>query len=444
MIKWRAAVVALNLVDSDEGTDGLLDFAQDRLKSFTFYDKEGRVDKCEVVFRNADKKLLDDPRLRSGQEYLVQWGYPHQMSAVYRMIVKKTKEAGLNFQVTMKGKAVLLDKGKQYRQWTGVRDSDAVNEILQEHGYDGVTLDVIDTPVYRPTLTQSTSDARFLQRLARKNKFHWWIDASGAHFRPRSKDVDPYRWYTYRGQFVGDGEILTPGPNIDTNFANDVARVKVRAIDPYTLDEVIAEQGIDGGDAEEDYEVSLGSEQEIGDPDNLEGNRQDRVTRTEEINLGFATQSEVNAEAEAIYREVASRRYKMKMPIKGDPLIGARMLIGLRNYSHAYSGLYYVKGVTHQISGGKYRCELDTIRDALGKIYLKKKKGIYGKKNSNKDPGGADGPPKPETLEQITTTKRGPNNRDIWVHQWVKAGTNHVVREQVLHETMQRRLDGLR
>jgi len=440
----RAAVVSLNLTDSDEGTDGILDFAQERLKAFNFYDKESRIDKCDVTFRNADKSLLDEPRLKSGQEYLVQWGYPNRMSDVYRMIVKRSKEAGTDLTVTMKGKAVLLDDGKKYRQWVGVRDSDVVSEIFQEYGFQGATLDVIETTVYRGTITQATSDARFIQHLAKRNGFQWWIDGSGAHFRPRSKDVEPYKWYTYRGHFTGDGEILEPGPTIDANFSNDIARVKVKAIDPYTLQEVIAEQGISGGDAEEDFEVSLGSEQEVGDPDALDGYRQKRVTRAEEINIGFATQSEVAAKAEAIYREVASRRYKMTMPIVGDPDIHARMLIGLRNYSEAYSGLYYIKSVVHQISGGRYRCELETVRDALGKIYLKKKLGVSGKKNSNEDPGGADGPPKPDKLQRITTTKKGPNNTDIWIHQWVKPGTSTVVKEEVLSDVMQQRLDGLK
>lgn len=437
----RAAVVSLILVGADEGNDGLLEFAQERLKSFKFIDSERRVDKCEVTFRNADKKLLDDPRLKAGQEYLVQWGYPYEMSSVYRMIVKKTKEAGLNFQVILKGKAVLLDKGKRFRQWTGVRDSDVVREIFEEYGYSGITLDLVDTPVEYPTITQSTSDARFIQKLSRRNRFKWWIDASGAHFRPRSKDTTPYKWFTYRGHFRGDGEMLAPGPSIDTNFATDVARVRVRAIDPYTLDEVIAEQGIEGGNAEQDYDTALGSEQEIGDPDNLDGNRQKNVTRTEEINVGFATQSEVNATAESIYREVASRRYKMSIPIVGDPRMGAKTLIGLRNYSEAYNGLYYVKQVEHQISGGKYRCECKTVRDALGRLYLKKTKGINGKKNSSQDPGGEDGPPKNNKLIRILTTKKGPNNEDIWIYQHIKVPANQVVKTSQVPENIARQLN---
>jgi phage protein D len=434
--------VALNLVNSDEGEDGLLEFAKDRLVSFSFIDNENRVNKCEVTFRNTDKTLLDDPRLKSGQEYIVQWGYADRMSS-FPMIVKGGKESGRNFILVLKGKEVELDKGRKYRQWIGSRDSDVVREIFDEYGFAGVTSDVVDTPVNRPTITQSTSDARFIQKLARRNKFRWWIDASGAHFRHRKKDGDPYKWYTYRGYFKGDGDILSPGPNIDTNFATDVARYKVRAIDPYTLKEVVAEYGIEGGEADEEYDVALGEEQEIGDPDNLEGNRQKRVTRSEEVDGGFATQDEVNAMAEAMYREVSDRRYKMRLPVRGDPHLGAKMLIGLRNYSEGYSGLYYVKKVTHSISGGRFRCDADCVRDALKRVYFKKKKGVKGKKNPNRDPGGENGPPKPDTLVQITTTKPGPNNEVIWIRQWVKPGTNFVVKEQVLSESLQRQLDGL-
>ena len=440
LVSWRTPAVALNLVDSDEGEDGPLDFAADKLKSFVFRDREGKVDVCEVTFSNYDKALLDEPRLKAGQEYLVQWGYPDRMSSIYRMVIKKSNESGTNLTVKMKGKSVALDKGKNHQQWQGVRDSDVATEIFQGHNYDGLTLDVVATPVFHPTITQSTSDARFLHKISRRNGFHWWIDASGAHFRPRKKDATPYKWYTHRGHFEGDGEIVSPGPSIETNFATDVARIKVSAIDPYTFDEVVAEQGIAGGTAEEDFLVSLGTEQEIGDPDNLESNRQKNVTRTEEINAGFATQSEVNSMAEAAYREISERRYKMRLPVNGDPQLGAKMLIGLRNYSESSSGLYYVKEVEHQISGGRYRSECKTVRDATGRTYLKKTFGT-GKKNQSQDPGGSNGPPSTNKLERTLTTRTGPDGQPEWVYAYVKSGTNDVVRTAELSEKRRAQLD---
>lgn len=428
----RAPIVSLILINSDEGNDGALDFAKDRLKSFTFIDKEGNVDRCEVTFRNADKKLLDDSRLRSGQNYLVQWGYQHQMSRIYSMVVKSAKEASEDLLVVLKGKAVLLDKQRNFKQWTGVRDSDVATEIFNDYGYSGLMLDVKHTAASRTTITQSTSDARFLQQLARRNSFQWWIDASGAHFRPFRKEVDPYKWYTYRGYFEGDGEIIAPGPAIDFNFAKDVAKIKVRAINPHTLKEVIAEQGVEGGDAEQEYEVSLGKVNEVGNPDSIEGKRQVNVTRAEEINIGFATQSEVNAAAEAKYREIANKRYKMTMPVLGDPLLGARTVIGLRNYSDSYSGLYYVKEVTHQIAPGKYRCELKCVRDAIGKLYLKKMKEIFGARNKSRDPGGDNSAQKPDELERVAVKERGPNNREEW--RWAHRSKNNPGGETFRYE----------
>jgi hypothetical protein len=419
----RAPIVSLILVNSDEGTDGALEYANDRLKAFTFIDSDEKVDRCEVTFSNVDKALLDDPRLRSGQNYLVQWGTAEQMSVIYSMIIKSTKEAGQDLQVVMKGEAVLLDKNRIFNQWVGVRDSDVATEIFNGYGYVGIMVDVQPTVFARTSVTQSTSDARFLQQLASRNGFRWWIDASGAHFRPFRKEADPYKWYTYRGHYEGDGEILSPGPSIDVNFATDVARVKVRAIDPYTLQEVVAEHGVEGGDAEKDYEVSLGVVQEIGNPDDLEGNRQGNVTRTEEINIGFATKSEANAIAEAKYREVSNKRYKMTMPVDGDPLLGARSVIGLRNYSATYSGLYYVKEVSHQIAPGKYRCEIKCVRDAVGKLYLKKMKAVFGKRNKSSDPGGDDSAPKPDELERVAVKEKGPNNREEW--RWAHRAKNN-------------------
>jgi hypothetical protein len=400
-------LLSISAVNSDEG-DGVLDFMPSRLVQFKFWDRDKKVDKAELTLKNRNKDLLDNPYFKAGQELLISWGLFDGISAPKSMIVKKSSESGTNFVVTLKDKSVLMDKQPRNQIWKNVRDSDVVREIFELNGYQSIFVDIVNTPVYRESITQKTSDARMVTKLARRNGFVFWVDGSGAHFRPRSTMSKPAKWFTWLGVNDIDGEILAPGPTIETNFSKDIARVKVTAIDPLTHREVSSEHGIA---STSEFDASLGKEEEIGDPDNLKGQRQPRATRTDSVNIGFATQEEVEVEAEKRYREVAGGRYKMKLPIKGDPTVSAKMLINLRNYSDAFSGLYYVYEALTTITPGNYKMDLSCRRDASGKMLLKNTSRVKKNKNPNDTDEG-------KKLKWIRYATNGIDGNNNWTRVW--------------------------
>jgi hypothetical protein len=443
MLQRGSPRIEITAIQSDEG-DGPIEIFRDRLTLFRFIDKDRGVDKAEFTLINNDRACHDSPYLRNGEKFLVSWGYQDEMSIARRMVVKKAGQAGFNYVVHAKDESVLLDRKRERRVWHGVRDSDVARELFSFNGYNGILANVVETETVRASVTQNTSDARMLQRLANRNGYVWWIDAAGGHFTPRMTSSEPFKWFTYRGFYDGDGIITAEGPQIEANLSKDIAKVRVLAIDAFTHEEVVAEVG--AADEEEtlgDYInrhiASLGEDQEVGDPDNPEGNRQARISRTEEINLGIATQDEVNETAQAIYREVAGGRYKMNMPIHGEPLLGAKMLIGLRDYSTIFDGMYYVKEAVTTISKGEYRMELRTRRDALGKLRNKNVMKVKKKKNQSKD----EKKPPREKLERVATWGIGSNNEKVKMWAYVdKSGVTHYLDQMTPTEASQVELPG--
>lgn len=111
------------------------------------------------------------------------------------------------------------------------------------------------------------------------------------------------------------------------------------------------------------------------------GSRATRVSRSAEYSMGSATAEEVATEATRIYQEVASKRYEMSVPILGDPTVGAKQLHHWTMPSETMSGLWYCKKAVTHITPGSYRIDLEYIKDALGKLFLKKTHPVSRKKN---------------------------------------------------------------
>jgi len=407
--------VWIDTYQSDEG-DGPLELLlrddsnpDGRLLSFEFDDRDVKVDKATLFLRNSDMLLHDEPAFARGQKLLVTWGRRQFMGKPRRMVVKKT-EGTDPLKVVLLDEAVLLDKAPKKRIWYNCTDSDVAREIAEENGYTSFLQDIVDTKAVRRSITQRGSDARMLRMLAHRNGFVFFVGADGLHFHPRNMEQEPTRWYTWRGTAQDNGEILSM-PQITANLAADIAKVSVRARDPLTHELVEAEYGVASGvETLGDYLASLGNDEEIGDPDSLEGRRQARVTRTTEINAGYATQAEVEAQAEALYRTTAQGRYKMTVTIRGNPEVGAKQLLGFNLPTETFSGLWYVPHAVTKIAAGNYTIELECMKDALGKLFTKKLRPVSKKKNQKNDDGG-DSAPDESSLHKVATIILGQDDQ---------------------------------
>ncbi|MCK4783161.1 MAG: phage late control D family protein [Desulfobacteraceae bacterium] len=381
------AQIFMQLQDFDKGDEDWygqwLDMWQvinERIIKFEFSDHVKKIDQLKLTLRNDDYEMLENPVFVKGQKILATWGWPGQTKVPRRMIVHKVK-GGNPLTVTMHDTSRLLDKQKKSRTWEGVTHSEVVREIAGEYGYLGPYLHVEETDHRSDVVQNYKTDARFVARLARKNGFEFYVDASGMHWHKRKLGGNPVKSYIYRTDPVR-GDIIEE-PSVDVNLARVTARVKVVARDPYTkqLWEVF------GGP--DDTEVdALGFEDVAGNPEDPDqGLRASRLARVDVRYAGILTEQEAQLEADARYREVVNKRFKMSLSVIGDGRIGAKVLVDVYGVAPSYDGLFYVKECVDEIEGGHFVQRLKLEKNSLRKVPASKRRRKGKKEKTNPDAG---------------------------------------------------------
>jgi phage protein D len=381
------AHIFMQLIDYDNGDDTWygqwLDMWQvinERIIRFEFSDHVRKVDQLKLTLRNDDFALLENPVFVAGQKIVVTWGWPGQTKVPRRMIVKKIK-GGNPLTVIMHDTSRLLDKSKKSKTWEGVTHSEVVREIGGAYGYTGQYLHIEETKQRGDVVQNYKSDARFVARLAKKNGFDFYIDASGMHWHTRSLDGNSVKTYIYRSDpVVGD---IIEEPRVEANLTRGLARVKVVARDPYTK----ALWEVYGGPDDTELDT-IGLEDVSGNPDDPDqGLRASRLARDDVRYAGKLTEQEAKLEADARYREVMDKKFKMSLTVIGNGRVGAKTLVDVYGVSDSYDGLFFIKECLDVIEGGKFTQQLKLLKNNMRKVPTTKKRRRGRKEKTNPNAG---------------------------------------------------------
>lgn len=381
------AHIFFQLLDFDKGDENwygtwldMWQIVNERLIDFEFSDHVRKVDQLKMTFRNDDFALMENPIFVAGQKILVTWGWPGQTTIPRRMIVKKIK-GGNPLTVILHDRSRLLDKEKKSRTWEGMTNSEIVREVAGEHGYTGPYLHVDETKLRGDVVQNYLTDVRLLKRLANKNGFDFYVDASGLHWHKRKLDGSTVKTYIYRTDPVR-GDILEE-PKFDVNLTRGVSKIKVVARDPYTKELWEVYGGPD--DTEID---TIGMEDVTGNPDDPDqGLRASRLARVDVRYAGILTHEEAKLEADARYRKIINKRFKMSLNVVGDGRVGAKILVDVYGISESYDGLFFVRECISKISGGAFTQQLKLSKNQMRKVPATKKRRKGKKEKTNPDAG---------------------------------------------------------
>ena len=246
--------------------------------------------------------------------------------------------------------SIAMDRETKTILWSDVTDSDAVTTILGQHGY---VPDVESTAAghfeTKHTLVQRDTDLQFVQRLARRNGFLFWItcDEEGietAHFRRAPLEGEPA------------GELII---NLQSN----------------TLETVDITW-----DVERPTSVVAG-QLDLNDKSDIDG----AVSASPLTSLGAQTLNAIAADQRSIHLvtpvddagDLQSRgeavliesnwfiRAKCQTTTNAlKALVRAHTIINLRGAGTRFSGNYLVAGVRHTIDAAQHRMDLELIRNA--------------------------------------------------------------------------------
>jgi hypothetical protein len=306
--------------------------------------------------REGDIPLLADARLDAGSNIsvLLPTADGHQCLVKGPVTGQRIglQHGGAGSTLTVQGSdtSITMDREARSQVWAGLTDSDAVSSILATYGF---VPDVESTAAShsedKHTLIQRGTDLGFVQQLARRNGFLFWLscDEFGletAHFKRPPLDV------------VGDAELvinLDPSNLSQLDIEWDVERPT--SVESLQLD-LNMKNNIDGG-ASATPQTLLGDR---GLADITGDTRSLYLTAPADDAGDLLSRSEgALIESDWFIRAACQASFAvLRQPVR------AHQVVNLRGAGSRHSGHYFVSAVRHVIDDASHRMEIELLRNA--------------------------------------------------------------------------------
>jgi len=345
--------IAVNGTPDEELADAASVEVNERMGEMTTY----RI-RYDIDISDGDLPMLLDDRVGPGSELSViaplegRNNYLVKGPVTGQQIHLAHGGTGSFVEVFGSDTSIVMDRETQTTLWTDVTDSDAATTILGQYGYNA---DVDTTSAghfeTKHTLVQRDTDFRFLQRLALRNGFLFWVtcDSEGnetAHFRRAPLEGDP----------AGDLVI-----NLESN----------------TLDSVDITW-----DVERPTSV-IAAQLDLNDKSDIEG----ALSQSPLASLGAQALDSIAPDIRSIHivapvddaGDLQGRSEGVLVEanwfIRGtchttvnslNALVRAHTVINLRGAGTRFSGKYLVSGVRHTIDASAHRMDVELIRNGWG------------------------------------------------------------------------------
>ncbi len=257
-------------------------------------------------------------------------------------------------QVTGEDISVKLDLEEKNATYPNQTDSAIVKRILDGYGTYGLTAQVEETreaaTEAERVSTQQGTDLTYLQQLAAKNGFVFFIEPSTSGSNTAYWGPEPRRDQPQTALTVNMG----PYTNVDSQISFEFNSLEptdpqVSIIDPSTNQTIPVPQASTSLQALSTQPAAPMRKTIARDSANLNLARASLRTLT----LSGGSGSAVTATG-----ELDAARYGQ--------VLQPRRLVGVRGAGESYDGIYYVKQVKHRIKRGEYKQSFTLLREGRG------------------------------------------------------------------------------
>lgn len=203
------------------------DAISDRIRSLKFEDKEG-MSLFSIEVENRDLALFDNKILLEGKELYAQWGVPGNVTRKRKIIL--TKITGFSI-LTISGVSSIFkhDLKPQHRLWKSKKLDEIAKAIASEMGYENPDIEALP-PDWKPEdIQQYDTNARFLQRMADRVGYAFWVGPDNLHWRSRSVKGKPSLYLRWKGTVTDNrnwGDIKNE-PELNIEFTRSKPHVVV-------------------------------------------------------------------------------------------------------------------------------------------------------------------------------------------------------------------------
>jgi hypothetical protein len=260
------------------------------------------------------------------------------------------------FTVMGKDISLLMDLEESNMHYPNQSDSIIVNNILSNYAQYGIVPMVTQTTETRPDVESVTSkqetDLGFIQRLAKRNGFVFYIEPTGL----KSSTA-------FWGSKIRAG-VAQPALTIGFGAATNVKNLSFS-------EEGLASQAVKASFIEPYSKINI----QLPPPPftrlpPLAGMR----SPTKKVGILRET---ANKSAAATLREMSAQIFSQPDSVDGKGevdtiryrhVLRTRHLVGVRGAGLSYDGMYYVKNVTHTLSPGEYTQSFSICREGKGAL----------------------------------------------------------------------------
>lgn len=179
--------------------------ANDLLRQCVSFNYKKAVDKAaetKFVFRNDDRKLLDDPRTFLNVTWRFRFGFFYDMSPIIEAAVREVApvyEDKRIVTITLYDSSLGLGLQSSAQNWGVKRSSDIARELAAKHGmqFDGTPSE--DKPTKAFVQPGNVSDMQFLRDLAAMIDYEVYVDGSPPtlYYKPKDYSQGPAGTLTY-------------------------------------------------------------------------------------------------------------------------------------------------------------------------------------------------------------------------------------------------------
>lgn len=247
----------------------------------------------------------------------------------------------------------LTEKNKTYKNQS---DSEIVETILREYLIDGLSPEVEPTSIRRQenegNTTQQGTDLSFIQELARRNGFVFFVEPTTvprrvkAYWGPQNYQSSPQ-------------PALTINMGADTNVES--LSFSFDALGPATPSTVIL-------DPDTKQQIPVPEQPSTRPPLARQPTTSLRMTLPREVANKDQALAAVLANALASASADAVTGSGQLDAVRYGRVLRARSLVDLRGAGNTYDGKYYVKQVTHTIRRGEYKQGFSLSREGRGAL----------------------------------------------------------------------------
>ncbi len=336
----------------------------ERVISFEFEDDDQKADQLELTLDNFDLSLFDDPNWKHGNGLLVAWGYAGNLTLPRTCVLQKIT-GSIVMKVTALATSIAMNKIKASVTYENMKRSDIVAQIATANGFAPSAQFIDDSEVLISATHQARmTDAEFLQHLAKREGFVFYVGPDGLHWEQRKMSAAPLRQLVYYTD-PGQGDILSWDLENDVTVLPGLIQASGR--DPLLRQDIkeIGSNSTTTRDVTAPVDIAYvrtvnQSNGAIGIPDPSTPTAAAATVLTNAPNAAAAKR-----EADGKFTRAAQTAAKISLEMIGDPSVSAKQIIDIQGISLRLSGLYYIKKAKHKLSSSSYILNLEVITNGL-------------------------------------------------------------------------------